>query len=260
MKNIFIILILLFLGCGAPGTVARYYQVHQLQSPDVDNRTMIYENSTIMISYDFWAEGGFSKCLISNMTDSIIFLHLDLSHFVFNGMAYPYYTHKAYNVGVSVSGTTNTYYRPYYSWQYYTWPYNTVSGVSTGNSTTTNKSESITESPMMVIPPHTSKYIPGFNIGQLYNDCDLKTHKDSVGISFDLNNTPYRFSNMLFYTVEKPDGTRRMINNRFWVSSVSNMTFNTFFDYYNPTVCGKKQMYSEYYAIQKATNKYYLRY
>ena len=99
MKTTYLFLCLTLLG----GCISsQYYQIHEITSTEVSN-TMEYENSEVKITYNFWSELGNSKCLIFNKTDSLIFFHMDLSHFVFNGLAYPYYTNKVTSLGTELS-------------------------------------------------------------------------------------------------------------------------------------------------------------
>lgn len=225
-----------------------YYQLHQISSTDVNNEQMIYSNEVMDIEYNFWTEYGSSECLISNKTDSLIFLNMELSHLIYNGLAVPYYSNK-------VTTTTSSSFNTHTTYSYYYPHYNSSSGSVSGNSSM------ITESKMIVIPPRSSKYISGFSIGYFFKNCDFDLKKDSMVKSFDINNSPIQFSNLFYYSLGSPKGQMQKIKNTFYVSRIAIYSGSKFITRKQKSACGQaiKGSYENVFNYE-LYNRFYVKY
>jgi hypothetical protein len=181
---------------------------------------MMYEDEVCSIFYQLWAEGGRLSYTIQNKTTQILYLDLDKSFFIKNGIAQDYYVDRTIensasdvsSIGHSVSGFYTLY--------------------SIATSSTSMLSESIREHSILAIPPKASKVISMFTIASdLFLDCDLYRYPaDSASISFSEEDSPIRFSNYLTYHLGM-DPQERAIENKFYVSRISNYAKPTFAKY-----------------------------
>lgn len=76
-----------------------YQQIATLSSDNVDLKndgSFAYEDGIITIEYDFWAESGQFKFIVTNNSDEDIYLNLAESYFVDNGLAHDYYQARTY--------------------------------------------------------------------------------------------------------------------------------------------------------------------
>ena len=76
-----------------------YQQIATLSSENVslkNDGSFVYEDGIMTIEYDFWAESGQFKFIVTNNSDEDIYLNLAESYFVDNGLAYDYYQARTY--------------------------------------------------------------------------------------------------------------------------------------------------------------------
>ena len=74
---------------------------------------------------------------------------------------------------------------------------------------------------------------------------------------FDAEKTPLSFSNRLTYELS---GVVVRVNNDFYVSSVTNCSYDEFYDVGYMSTCGKKNSYQEKFFKYYSPSKFYVEY
>lgn len=147
----------------------------------------LYEDENLRIVYDFWREGGTSRCVISNKTDEVLYIDLDKSFLVKNNISFLYY-------------------RPTYTY------------VKDNDCYKANSS-------CEPIAPHASITLGGQQFGYTqYMDCDFDTKPKEnrpVTVFFTESTSPYVFRSILAYRVGEND-TEKFVSNDFFISSITN--------------------------------------
>ena len=76
------------------------YQVYTVKSDlKQGNGSLKYENEDCILHYNLWAEGGNPGFVMENKTDSDIFVLMDRSFYIHNGIAYNYYNNREITEG-----------------------------------------------------------------------------------------------------------------------------------------------------------------
>jgi len=245
MKTLnFYLIISLFIisiyGCG----YSYYYQIQEISKMDNSNDENKFEfkNNDLIIDYDFWSSNGYSDMKVYNSSDSIIIINMELSHFVVNGHAHSYFNNKVNTQSSTFTTNTNS------------------SNLNTRISS--NESTIQVESKTIVLPPKTYKLISGFNISKLFLDCDLKRFKDSSSILFNLNTTPFSFSNIIYYSKGIDYKNHTEFKNNFWISKVTNIIEDKFMTMDYTYSCGKpvSAYKTTSYPKFKSSNRFYIKY
>lgn len=248
-----------------------YFQVYKATPSDtliVNGNLLVYEDENCKVSYNLWDEGGNIGFIFFNNTDKNIYLNLEESFFILNGVSYNYFRNRTFtnsaNVGTSANrGTTAT---------------KSVTGlnyldlIQTNKITATNTfgimsssgfSVSFNEEKIVCIPSYTSKSITEYHINEtLFRDCDLFKYPNKKQIkskSFSKAQSPLVFSNRISYTIGKSDELITF-ENEFYVSEISNfpeseMFFSKKFEY-----CGQKSEEVLTYFKYSAADKFYIKY
>lgn len=227
--NLYYVLLLLgvLTSCNSLQT---YYQVCDVKSNlnvSSDGRYEYTDNSC-SVYYDFWCNGGNPGFILTNNTNEIIYVELNKSFFIRNGIAYDYFLNRSVSTSAafvesasaSRSGTTYGY-------------WNAIGGLvpgsltaSVGASTSSSKSSSVTteEKSIIAIPPHTSKSFAEYAISQkCFYDCNQNitpSKKQSPSYDFQLINSPLTFSNYITYRIGDNPQEFTFIND-FYVSTVT---------------------------------------
>ena len=72
-----------------------YYQVYQTkpitEGAAIDKEAIVFANKDCRVTYNFYSNGGDAGFLLTNLTDSIMYVHMDESFFVLNGVTNDYY-------------------------------------------------------------------------------------------------------------------------------------------------------------------------
>ena len=210
-----------------------YYQVYDIQSSDVTMKDGVYayDNADCRITYNMWSEGGNVSFMVQNKTDKNLYIVMPKSFFILNGVANDYYSETSYSRAVtnstqlsaarqvSVGGFLSN------GFAWYPAHIARVYGASVGSSLT----ESITtrESPLVCVPPMSSKLIFGFNISDhIYKDCDNYKFnypsRVSPSITYSENNTPVKFRNRIAYSFDEESKDIKYIDHTFWMTSLQN--------------------------------------
>lgn len=248
-----------------------FYQVYKAVPTDKSikpDNYLIYEDDNCKLSYDFWGEGGNIGFYIYNKTNENIYLNLEQSFFVFNGIAYDYYKNRVYTHSTSAGATSSK----------ATTASKSVTGInyldllqtnriqasnSIGVMTSSGFSISYNEEKVICIPSKTSKIITEYNINEsLYRDCDLfkyPTKKQIKSKSFTKSDSPIIFSNRITYTVGQSDKQIKF-ENEFYISEISNYPENEMFESKYDEYCGQKSTTKTKYFKDVSPDKFYIKY
>ena len=233
----------LLLSCGP----IPYYQIQEFKKTQNVNTLPdnIFKNNDLVIEYDFWSKNGFTDFKISNTSDSLIYLDLELSHFVMNGLASPYYTNQ-------VQMESNAYVSSRINSRIYGYSSN---GVKYETSNT------LIPSKILIIPPQTHKMVKGFNIALLYKACNLKHFSDSSSIRFNDTISPVVIQNLFYYTKGSTTKTLSSFENELSLNRVINVNQSKFYSFDYKYDCNQKaSVYKFPYSKYKLNNRFYLEY
>lgn len=226
-------IVVLFPSCGVS------YQVYYMQ-PEKANRgdKMIFENKDIKVGYDLWCEGGNSGFAIYNKTNKPIYIDLENTHFILNGVANTYFQNQTYTTGSSVTvknassvGFRNTNSSVWGSGARFgrTAYVNTNSNTSSsswsiGNETsyTTMSAQTVTEKRIITIPPRAMKIFPGFSINtSLYNVNHFAWENKPK--TFNKVNTLISVNNVIAYRFKESEiDSNILFENGFWLKGIVN--------------------------------------
>jgi len=231
---------------------------------------LVYEDANCKVSYDLWDDGGNIGFKFYNRTDKNIYLNLEESFFIFNGMAYNYYQNRVFtnskSTGISASSTSasskhakgmnNLDLIPNYKVSK-----NGTSSV--GVTTTSGNSVSYNEEKIVCIPSMTSKIIKEYSITHsLYRDCDLFKYPRKRQIktkTFKKSDSPLVFSNRLTYAVGQtvnPVTTE----NEFYVTEITNYPEKKIVETKVDEFCGQKGSLEKRVFKNVSTDKFYFHY
>lgn len=91
---------LFIVSCGSGKEVVKnHYQIYKVEAASnikKTNNALIYEDENCEIRYDFWDVGGNAGFLIYNKTDKDLYLNMDQSYFIHNGIAMDYFRNRIF--------------------------------------------------------------------------------------------------------------------------------------------------------------------
>lgn len=248
-----------------------FYQVYKTQNttPIVkkDNK-LSYEDDNCKVTYDFWKKGGDPGFTIYNKSDQDIFLNLEASFLIFNGIANNYYrdrvTTYSFNAGAtstknaqkSKSITGLNYFNQLQT--------NSVSVINSIESTASlGESVSYNEERIICIPPKTSKIIREYELNQsLFRDPDLfkyPSRKQIRSKKFAITNSPFVFSNRLSYKVGEA-GSPIKFENGFFVSEITNYPEREITEIFYEEFAGQKSLTPTRKLKNPAPDKFFMMY
>ncbi len=255
MKKIYIIFVVataaLLSSCASTYQYCQIYETKPVKNDGSiknEDGVLRYENEQCVIDYNFWSNGGSADFYFYNKTNEIIYIDLAKSFYVSNDIAYDLYGAREWNQSSSV-GTASS--------LAYTYGESVAASLAVGviipgilpygyigaagakasktasrmaratakNTVTQVTSSSVTtkEKQIVAVPPHTKKYINTHNITlSPYLSCDLQRYPStSARLNFSADNSPYRFSDVITYTVGE-NKQPITVNSNFYVSSITN--------------------------------------
>ena len=236
-----------------------YYQVCKTNSTTVQQKgeVLSHEDARCRIDYNLWAEHGDAGFVFFNKTDEVIYLLLDESFYVLNGVAYDYFQNRTFTDASSTVTSTGSglgfagYGR-----------FGVVSAYSRSITSGKSSAVSITEAKVMAIPPGTSKRMSEFDISQAaYRDCDLLRYPSARKIktkSFDVANSPLQFYNSITYRVGS--GEKKTVKNDFYVSEITNYPDKEMFKTVSKEFCGEKDYNKMRVFKEMNADKFYIKY
>ncbi len=240
------IISLFFLACSAP-----YYQMYKAIPSDtmknMDN-SLVYEDENCKISYNLWSDGGNIGFRFYNKTEQDIYLNLEQSFFILNGVAYDYYKNRVYSNSTYSSTSASA-------------PISNT--VRVGFASSLGNSTSYAEKNIVCIPSKASKIITEYTINEIpYRDCDLLRFPKMRQIStetFNKDESPYVFSNRIAYNVGQSENLIKL-ENEFYISEISNYPESEFITIKYLEFCGQKSSIITKEFIKEAPDSFYIQF
>lgn len=265
---IFFALIAVFLTSCVSASFYQVYKATPFENLITTDNYMVYEDENCKVSYNLWEEAGNIGFRFYNKTDKNIYLNLNESFFILNGISNNYYKNRVYENSTS-SGVTSSHIATAskavtginYEDLLQTNRIQATSGI--GLITSSGNSISYTEEKVICIPSKTSKIITEYNINKsLYRDCDLykfPTRNQIKSKSFSKSESPIVFSNRIAYTVGQSDN---LINfeNIFYVTEITNYPESEMIYLKYDDFCGERSMIMTKYFKNASPDKFYIRY
>ena len=247
-----------------------YFQVYKVESSkEIEHKSeqLVYENDICKVSYNLWDNGGNVGFILTNKSENNVFLHKDKCFFILNGKAKDYYKNRTYKKTVSSRESTfkqssisesNTNFD-----EYLIESTKALVSSSAQSSVSEEVSVSYQEKKTICIPPHSSKMIQEFKIQKtLYRDCDLPrspNNNDIKTLTFKESTSPIAFRNRISYSL-KGSNDIEIINNKFYVSEITNYPEKELIDKRPIEFCGRETM-EEYEFFRKTSpDKFYIPY
>lgn len=289
MDKLFFLLVIVIGLSSCAGTT--YFQMYDLESEDLEftDDGLLYENEHLLIGYNFWTYGGNGAFIIKNNTDSIVYIDLANSYSVRNGIATPYYLNRTFTE--SSSQTVSSYnffsdvrqssirsgssFLSLYSNDYQVQGFvnnrgsrSTQTAVgSSGETTTVSKTSGIEirERRIISIPPNAVKIVRGNPfLSRPFIDCDIErnpSRNQVSSLSFDKQNTPLHITNVISYSFQESDiDNKETVEMSYWISQISNMTFNSFTERGTVRDCERVARRTTYRARYGAPYRFFIRY
>lgn len=248
MKKLFLLLTV-FAFISSACSPLFYQQIATLHSENVnlkDDGTFAYEDGVMTIEYDFWAESGKFKFVVTNHSDDNIYLNLAESYFVDNGCAHDYYQSRTYvhstkstvSSGFMVAGTSSTF------------------AATTGQGAFVEYAEKA----IVSIPAHSYKVFEEFSVASsVFRECGFvrdPSKKERAVREFNDYTSPKVIENRLVFNM---GDVAIPVTNVFYVSQYQNISTDDATDYVKVEKCDG---YRESVMVHKmaANNKFYITY
>ncbi len=244
-----------------------FYQLYDTKTSEgiVENKDhLIFEDDHCIISYNLWKNGGDIGFTFYNKTEEIIFLNLEESFFIRNGIAYDYYKDRIFESSLS-SGFSNS---ASSSISFLGYNHlNVLNQLSVNHKAKTESTSGVSvshfEKNIISIPPKTAKIISEYSISNsVYRDCNLFLHPSKSQIkteTFTKTNSPFKFSNQLSYQLENGEDLVK-IDNSFYVSSITNYPEKEILKEAKDEFCGQKSMMKSKTFNSYSPNQFYIKY
>jgi hypothetical protein len=248
-----------------------YFQVYKAAPSDklvIKDNLLVYEDENCKVSYNLWNAGGNIGFQFFNKTDKNIYLNLEESFFILNGVSYNYYRNRIFTNSTSSGATTTrgaTATKSVTGINYLDLlQTNRISATNTlGLMTSSGFSVSYNEEKIVCIPLKTSKIISEYNINEsLFRDCDLfkyPTKRQIKSKTFSKEQSPLIFSNRIAYTIGQTDNIIKF-ENEFYVTEISNYPESEMYELKYDEYCGQKSMTMTKYFKNVSADKFYIKY
>lgn len=219
----YLIVAILVCSLAAGCSKTTYYQVYQ-SNPisnsqcEMKDGKLCHDAGNCIVRYNFFDENGDAGFWFTNNSDSIVYVNLAETFFILNGNANDYYQARGWTTTKSSTITVSKQERKNKK--------KTSSEVAEGTSTSEMKASQVTERSMVLIPPHSTKYISEFRIAS--REMELCGVKDTpkkgkpLGLSFTEDNTPMTYGNYITYTIGTT-GKKKHIADNFYISEIINV-------------------------------------
>lgn len=231
------------------------YKATPAENVVLTDNQLVYEDQNCRVSYNLWDEGGNIGFQFYNKSDENIYLNLEESFFVLNGIAYNYFKNRVYtnstNTGTSVVNLS----QQQANKKSPPTPVNVISN--------SGYSVAYSEEKIVCIPPHATKIISEYTINRaLFRDCDLlkyPTKRKIKAKTFTKEESPFVFSNRIAYTVGQSKNLIRFVN-EFYVTEITNYPEGELLEIRNATFCDEKSDNMITIINNSSADKFYLRY
>ena len=252
MRNTLFILIIFLFVITSCSTTSNFYQVYTTENLNgkATNEYVQFEDSNCVIQYNLWSNNGNVGFKIKNKTNNDITIDISKTFFVINGLAYSYFKNRSQtttnNTGVNLD--------------YMTIPNgnNLFLNYSQGIFNSNSKSTTYYDNKEITIPPLTATIIEGYAISNSrYINCDLSktpTSEKLKTVKFGESNSPFIFYNIITYSI---NNTKHRIENKFYVSEITNYPESMMFTKVYTSICGRKLTKPEIYFKNPDANKFY---
>jgi len=250
-----------------------YFQVYKTGHSEklvLKDNLLVYEDENCKVSYNLWGKGGNIGFQFFNKTDKNIYLNLEESFFILNGVSYNYYRNRVFTSSTSSGAMTS---HGAIATKYAT-GLNYLDLIQTNRISATNSvglmsssgssfSVSYNEEKIICIPSKTSKVISEYNINEsLFRDCDLFKYpmkKQIKSKTFSKEQSPLVFSNRITYSIGQTDNLIKF-ENEFYVMEISNYPESEMLESKYDEYCGQKlETITEYFKNVSA-DKFYIKY
>jgi hypothetical protein len=248
-----------------------FYQVYKAKPSDkliTKDNYLVYEDDNCKVSYNLWGEGGNIGFRFYNKTESNIYLNLEESFFVLNGISYDYFRNRVFTSSTTSGATTAraaTASKSVTGFNYLDLlQTNRIQATSSlGLMTSSGYSISYNEEKVICIPSNTSKIITEYYINEfLFRDCDLFKYPSKKQInskSFSKEESPIVFSNRIAYSIAQSVNLVKF-ENEFYVSEISNYPESVIFESKHDEYCGQKSETKKMYFKDVSPDKFYIKY
>lgn len=257
-----------FSSCVAP---ANYYQVYKTAYPKdvvLNDLGLVFENEHLVVSYNFWSDGGDAGFGIYNKSKHNIYVNLAESFFILNGVAYDYFKNRVYTksessaVSAASSAVASKSLTTSHSNNFVqTNDFGILSSRVVGNSS--GFSVSYGEEKIICIPPRTTKYFREYAINEsLYRECDLlkyPSRKQMKTKIFLREESPLVFSNRIAYSLSQLDELIR-IENEFFVSEIGNYPQSEVSVTKPEKFCDQESFNMQSFFTVSSPDKFYIKY
>jgi hypothetical protein len=264
------IIAVILTSCGS-SKFYQIYKVNSINSLSKNEKALTYEDENCKVLYNFWEQGGNAGFHFHNKTDENIYINMEESFFISNGLAYNYYKNRVFTYSQSSSLNASKSNTIMFSAS------NSISNVlglfvsaaatgsatAKGRSISSGSSTSYLEEKIICIPPKTTKIIAEYNITEsLYRDCNLFMHPSKKRIKtseFSEFESPFVFSNKIAYTIGQSENLLRF-ENKFYVSEITNYPQEEVIEMRLETFCNEKGDYQKEYFKNSSPDKFYIQY
>ena len=233
-----------------------YFQLFKAvpENGTIIQNKILFEDNNCIVSYNLWSQGGKMGYWIYNKTKSDLSIDLRKTFFVSNGVAYDYYQNQSITRSYSIA-EANSYsrYPAYYN----------IGRVATSASDSRGSSYSNTifEKPEIIVPPGCSRFFSVFSIVDGYfNHCELPdapAPKKIKILRFEKGSSPYTFYNIISYKTGQDSGR---IENKFFVSEISNIPSKKMYSSIDTNACGEKLMMPKSVFKSRGPDHFYYEY
>lgn len=226
----FSILISVMLTSCVPINYFQIYKATPSEKVTLKENFLVYEDDNCKVFYNLWSDGGNIGFRFFNKTVQNIYLNLEESYFILNGIAYNYYKNRIFtnsaSLGASASNlATNSKSMTGVNYLDLLQTNKISASNSFGIVSTSGYSVSYNEEKIICIPSMTSKIITEYSINKsLYRDCALFKYPSKKNIEtkhFEKSDSPLVFSNRISYTIGKSENPVKF-ENEFFVSEITN--------------------------------------
>lgn len=231
-----------------------FYQVYKTipsENTILKDNQLVYEDNHCIVYYNLWDEGGNMGFRFYNKSNENIYVNLEESFFVLNGISYNYYKNRTYTNSTS-SGTANQ-----------QLPDKKNGGNPVNVITNSAYSVSYNEEKIVCIPPQTAKIISEYSINKsLIRDCDLYKYPSKRKIktkNFTKEETPFIFSNKIAYSLGQSKNLIRF-ENQFYISEITNYPEGELLESKSEEFCGESTGSVIMYLNNASADKFYIRY
>lgn len=244
------IFILTTVAC-SPSTYFQVFKATPQEKIEVSEDKLVYEDDNCIVTYNLWSNGGNIGFKLYNKTNENLYLNVEESFFVLNGIANNYYKNRVYTNSVSTAAESSS--SGYFS--------NLTKGIGVMKAKET--SVAYTEEKIVVIPPKASKFITEYIINEVVlRDCNLVRYpsaKHAASKAYKKEDSPLVFSNRINYRVGSAAIATRF-ENEFYISEITNYPEKAMYEYSYDEFCGKKSASKVKHFKYDGPDKFYLKY